>query len=123
MILRWFFGLMTLPMLAGCVSSAALLAPYEPPASCAALDAEMLALAEHDATIYSVRGIKGGVAAGVGVAAAAGTLPVGFAWAPLVAAVLPQIQAPTNDERIAYLAYAREARGCPLVNLQQDKSR
>lgn len=113
MILRWLFGLAALVIIAGCVSSGALLAPYDPPASCATLDAEMLALAEHDATIYSVRSFKEGAAAGIGIAAAAGTLPVGFAWAPLVAAMLPQIQAPTNGERISYLAYAREARGCP----------
>ena len=51
MIVRWLFGLVAVAMLAGCVSSTALLAPYDPPASCAALDAEMLALAEHDATL------------------------------------------------------------------------
>jgi hypothetical protein len=110
-------------LLAGCASSSALLAPYEPPASCADLDAEMLALAEHDATIYSVRGIKESAAIGIGVAAAAGTLPVGFAWAPIVAAMLPQIQAPTNGERIAYLALAREARGCSLSAQHEDDIR
>lgn len=58
----------TLPILAvlaltGCATEQALLAPYQPPADCAAIDAEMAAIAKHDAKIYTLRGLKEGVAA------------------------------------------------------------
>jgi hypothetical protein len=99
-------------ILAGCATSESVLAPYASPLSCAEIDAEMVKLAERDANIYTARGLKEGAATGVGIAAASGVIPVGFAWLPLVAAVAGELRLTTHEERIAFLAYAREARGC-----------
>ena len=103
--------------LTGCVSPGQVLEPYiAVPATCDEIDAEMLELAGLDATVFSLRGIKEGAVASVGLAAAAGTLPTGFAWAPLGAAAIGQVRLGTHETRISYLAYVREMRKCePLM--------
>jgi hypothetical protein len=82
------------------------------PTTCEALDAELVALATRDAAVLSARALKEQTATGIGVAAAAGALPTGLAWAPLAAAGAHQIQLPTHGPRIEYLAIVREIRGC-----------
>lgn len=107
-------------LLTGCALAqpAAVLAPYAAvPTTCAALDAELLALAEHDAQVLSARALKQQTATGIGVAAAAGALPTAMAWAPLAAAGASQIQLPTHEERIRHLALVREIRGCPPLEV------
>ena len=101
--------------LTGCALAqpASVLSPYAAvPATCQEIDAELLALAEQDAKVLAARATKEQVAAGVGVAAAAGALPSGFAWAPLAAAGAHQVRLPTHGPRIEYLAIVREIRGC-----------
>jgi hypothetical protein len=106
----------------GCAGGnpASVLAPYAGvPTTCQAIDAELLALAEHDAAIYAARAIKEQTATGIGVAAAAGALPAGFAWAPLAAAGANQVRLPTHAARIQHLAVVREIRGCPPLEVAQ----
>ena len=96
----------------GCATDQALLATYQPPESCSAINAEMAHIARRDAHIVNAFGLKDGLVVGVGVAAAAGMVPAGWAWGPLAATVAGQLRAPTQPERLAYLANARESRGC-----------
>lgn len=100
--------------MAGCATPGAILAPYtERPAGCAAIAAEMWALAESDAPRYALRGVARGLPTAVGVASAAGALPTGWVWAPLVAAFAPLIPIGTHEQRIAYLAYWHAYEHCP----------
>ena len=97
-------------LLVGCAS----IHPYQQPLpdGCEAMRAEMDELIEKDNAVYNIRGFKEGAVIGVSVAASAGALPIGWAWAPMVAAVAQNIQAPTHEARIAYLATALLEKDC-----------
>ncbi len=100
-------------LLTGCASSTALLAPYAPiPATCEAIYHDMTTLAERDAKVLLARSLKGGVATGIGLVAAAGAIPTGFAWVPLVVSVAASFQLSTHETRIAYLADQYGYRDC-----------
>jgi hypothetical protein len=105
--------------LTGCATSDGVLAPYaDAPTDCNEIAAEMLSLAEHDAAVLTARGLKEGAATGVGLAAAAGALPAGWAWAPLAAALAGQVELATHGQRIRYLAERAAGLGCPPLVIE-----
>ena len=103
--------------LTACATPQQVLAPAaNVPTTCGAIDAEMLTLAEAQGQWQGIGTAKDSAVLGVGIAAAAGVLPAGFAWAPLAAMVMQQVRVPNHVGRINYLAQIREIRGCePLT--------
>ena len=108
-------------LLTACATPQQMLSTYSDiPETCAEIDQELWAHAEKDATWTTVRTLKDSGSAGVSIAAAAGLIPAGFAWAPLAALVVNQFSVPSNFSRIQFLAIAREQRGCgPLIGESQ----
>jgi hypothetical protein len=92
------------------------LATWVPPASCAALHAEMDALADRVAQRALVNTAKEGLVGAAGGVAATGLLPPAgaFALVPVVIAGMREFNLDTGaaSARLAYLATARDARGC-----------
>ena len=107
-------------VLTACATPQQVLAPASNvPETCEAIDAEMFTLAESQGQWQGVGTAKDSAVLGVGIAAAAGVLPAGFAWAPLAAMVVQQVRVPNHVGRINYLANVREIRGCEPLNFKQ----
>ena len=105
--------------LTACATAEQVLAPASNvPTSCKAIDREMITLAEKHGNWDGIGVVKDSAVVGVGIAAAAGVLPAGFAWAPLVGMVVQQVRVPSYAGRINYLAQVREMRGCEPLNFE-----
>ncbi|MEA3641295.1 MAG: hypothetical protein VBE63_15325 [Lamprobacter sp.] len=107
-------------LLAGCATPEYMLSGFtDVPKTCAEIDAELRQSAKQQALSSNLTLGKTGLITGISVAAAAGALPVGFAWAPLFAIAIQPLQPPSKADRIYHLARVREIRDCQPLQLTQ----
>jgi hypothetical protein len=101
--------LAALVAISGCASAPSVLAPHRDlPADCAALRAEMIALAADEAATQNALYLRDLITSGLSTAV--GFLPTAWTWSPLAAMLL--IQPHDGSERFQALSLAYLARGC-----------
>ena len=98
---------------AGCASAESRLDQFTRiPSTCEAIYAEMVAAAERESRSAAIRSLLSAAPAGIGIAAAAGAVPVGLSWLPLVGSLAPLIPVGSENTRIWHLAQAHLYYGC-----------